>query len=176
MQRFLGWHAVSWDRLSLVSTVVLLCVLSLELLLFALVTAQENHCDRDLNAPAGHPYGYRLRGDRCEGIYVQEVNCTTLRVASLIESFEDYDPASGKDLLVQWPAFGHSDIRLRTQSLKRRLYYRMDTVRPPGSTSYTWPSHFLAALKISKRELGIMGVDPVCGGQHRAECVCPAPD
>jgi hypothetical protein len=126
-------------------------------LLFALVTAQENHCDRDLNAPAGHPYGYRLRGDRCEGIYVQEINCTTLRIASLIESFEDYDPASGKDLLVQWPAFGHRDIRLRTQSLKRRLYYRMDTVRPPGSTSYTWPSHLLAALKISKRDLGIMG-------------------
>ncbi len=119
--------------------------------------AQEAPCDPDLNQPAGEPHGYHLRGDRCEGLYIKEVaGSSTLLVASLTESFEDFDPTSGKDLHLEWAALGNSRVWLRGYSLRRRLYYRMDSIRPAGSTSYTWPSGLLATLQISRKDLGII--------------------
>jgi hypothetical protein len=157
MKSFLVWYAIGWERLSVSFTMVPRCLLRLALLLPVLASAQEHRCDPSLNAPAGHPYGYRLRGDRCEGIYVKEVGGTTLLVASLTESFEEHDLTSNHNLLVEWTAPEAGEVRLRTYSLRRKLYYRMDTVRPPGSTSYPWPLSMLAALNIPKRDIGVVG-------------------
>jgi hypothetical protein len=121
------------------------------------VYAQDSLCDAFLSAPKNHPYGYIRRGDRCEGIYIQEVSSTTLLVASLTEFFEDYDLTSGKDLLVEWKAPGSTEVRLRAQGVTQKLYYRMDTVLLANSTAYTWPAHILAAMNIRKNDLGVMG-------------------
>jgi len=64
----------------------------------------DDHCDRDLVQPREDAWGYRLRDDRCEGLYVQEVAGRTLRVVSLTESFEEYDPASSQRILLEWKA------------------------------------------------------------------------
>ena len=40
--------------------------------------AQTTACDPLLEQPKTNPYGYRLRSDRCEGIYVQQVAGATL--------------------------------------------------------------------------------------------------
>jgi hypothetical protein len=48
------------------------CVL---LILSALPAIAQNPCDPQLIQPKASPYGCRLRGDHCEGIYVQEVSC-----------------------------------------------------------------------------------------------------
>src|SRR5919108_743620 len=99
-------------------------------------SGQESYCDPYLGQVSDNPYGYRMRGDRCEGIYIKEVSTTILLVASLTESFEDYDLNSSKPLLIEWnKASGDGVVRLRAQGLRRRLYYRMDTVRPRGSLS-----------------------------------------
>jgi hypothetical protein len=79
--------------------------------------AQQNHCDPQLKQSSGASNGYRLRGDRCEGIYAKEVGSTTLLVASLVESVEDFNPASDRNLFVEWNAPGKADIRLRAQAL-----------------------------------------------------------
>lgn len=118
---------------------------------------QDSPCDPNLNQTVGDPNGYRLRVDRCEGIYVKEVaGNSTLVIASLTKSFERYDPALGKDLIVEWPAVGNERVWLRAYSLRHKLYYRMDTVRRPGSTSYLWPSGMLGTLDIEKKDLGVV--------------------
>jgi len=119
--------------------------------------AQESHCDPNLKLrqPQSDPLGYRPRGDRCEGVYAKEVSGTTL-VVSFTEFVENFDPAAAQKLLVEWTTLGAGKINLRALSLKHNLYYQMDTVRPEGSSSYTWPTDVLAALNLKKNDLGII--------------------
>ena len=97
------------------------------------------HCDRYLPVSRGDPFGYRMRGDRCEGVYIQQVSATPLLVASFGRlDLPDTIPAAGS-LLVQW-APHRGEVRLRAHSLKPRTYYRMDHRQPAGSHSYRWPT------------------------------------
>ena len=119
--------------------------------------AQDNPCDPNLVGSASDPLGYHLRHDRCEGRYVQDVASTILVTASLTEAFEDYDLKAGKELVVAWQAPQKQPVHLRAQGLRPRLYYRMDTVRPPGSVSFQWPTAILAALDIPRQDIGVIG-------------------
>jgi hypothetical protein len=121
------------------------------------VFAQEDPCDPDLDQSATDQLGYRLRGDRCEGRYIQEVGSTILFPVSLTKFFEDYDLNSGEDLIVEWTVLTDQTVHLRAQSLKYRCYYRMDTIRPPGDTSYRWPTGILAALEMLRKNVGVVG-------------------
>ena len=116
-----------------------------------------NYCDPYLYARNYHPYGYIERKNRCEGLYVKEIANTTLLVASLTKSFEDYDLTMHKDLNVQWHSFGDGAIRLRAIGLKRKLYYRMDTMLPVDSSIFRWSPKILAALNIPKNLVGVVG-------------------
>jgi hypothetical protein len=115
---------------------------------------QESHCDPQLKQTSDDPNGYRPRGDRCEGVYIREVASTTLLVASLTDSVEDFNAGNGKPLLVEWAAPESGEVHIRAHSLRHRLYYRMDTVRPPGSKSYTWPTNLLSTFNLRRNELG----------------------
>jgi hypothetical protein len=119
--------------------------------------AQESPCDRGLEALSRGPQGYTLRGDRCEGIYVQQVAGTTLILASLTQSFEDYDLTSGDDLIIEWTARGAGTLRVRAQGIKRDLYYRMDAVRPSETQVYRWHSDVLAAQHVTRADIGVLG-------------------
>lgn len=119
------------------------------------------------------PYGYRLRGDRCEGIYIKEVAGEALRVVSLTESVEDFDPATGKNLLVEWTTPGNVAVRLRAYALRQRLYYRMDTLRPAGSTTYDWPSNLLATFNLGRNEVGIVAWTTYWAGNTNHEVYIP---
>lgn len=127
----------------------------------ALHSAQSN-CDPKLKQITDSALGYRERGGRCEGLYIENVGLTPLLIASLTESFEKYDASNAKPLYVEWnPPPGSAQIQLRAQGLNPRLYYRMDTTQPAGSNSYTWPSDVLASLGLQKNDIGVAGRYPV---------------
>ena len=131
-------------------------------------SARQNPCEAGLVSAGDDPYGYRLRGDRCEGVYVHGVAGTTLAVASLVESFADFQPASGKNLIMVWSAPAGADVRLRARALRRRLYYRMDAIRPAGSTSYHWPTNLLDTFNLRRHELGVVAwASRAVGGERR---------
>jgi hypothetical protein len=113
-------------------------------------------CDMDLPSAPTHPYGYRARGDRCEGVYIQQVSLGTLLIASFTESYEDFDSGQGQDLQLDWTVPRAAEVRIRAHGIGQRLYFRMDTTRAAGATSYRWPTGLLAGLKIDKRKLGIV--------------------
>ena len=141
---------------------------------FVPLLAQDNPCDPHLAQLSDDPYGYRLRGDRCEGIYIREdAGNTTLLVASFTEHFEDFAPTSGKNLNIQWAALGDAVLRLRAQGLSHMLHYRMDSMRPPGNTSYIWPSNLLAVLRIRKQDIGVVGITSRLVGDTRREVYVP---
>src|SRR5262245_17114072 len=120
------------------------------------VHAQSPHCDADLNPASSNPLGYRLRGDRCERVYIQEVAATVLRLVSLTESFETFEPTRDRPLIVEWTPPSNQPLHLRAQSLKSRLYYRMDSERPAGSASFEWPLDLVAALGLTRNDLGVL--------------------
>ena len=116
----------------------------------------QSRCDPSLPQIADNPLSYHDLGDRCEGIYIERVGGTTLRLVSLMEFFDTYDPASGKALHIRWnKPPGNAIVRLRAQSMKRKLYYRMDTYCVHDSTAFSWPTNVLASLKILKNDIGI---------------------
>lgn len=120
------------------------------------VSAQAAACDPSLERSESDPHGYRLRGDRCEGIYAQPVAGTPLVIASFTERFETYDPDSTRSLVVRWSAGVPGEVRLRALALRRRLYYRMDAERPASAGSWEWPADLLAALDLERPELGVV--------------------
>ena len=141
----------NWD-------IILLCLLGLNIALPDSLPAQDNYCDPNLSRPVGNPYGYRLRNDRCEGIYIQKVaGMTNLQLVSFTELYDDYDLETGADLFINWPDLDSARFRLRAYCLKYRTYYRMDTEVAAGNYSYQWPTNVLVALNLTKKDIGVVG-------------------
>jgi hypothetical protein len=114
-------------------------------------------CDSSLAAPANDPLGYRQRGDRCEGRFIKEVGNTTLSVRSLVESVEPLEGLGTRPLHADWtPAPGATDVHLRVQGVKRRLYYRLDTQRPAAAGGYAWPAEVLRGVTRSAADVGML--------------------
>jgi hypothetical protein len=123
-------------------------------------------CDASFHSSESDPYGYRARGDRCEGVYIKDLSAS-LRVVSFTREFDAF---SGGDpiLHLKWAARASREIHLRATSLRPRLYYEMDSVRPGGSIGYDWETSLLTALRITRPELGIVGwTSQQIGGQDR---------
>lgn len=139
-----------------------LCALPSFLLLAvpgATPASQAEPCDSALTRLATPVNGYRQRGDRCEGLYAQQVSGTTVFLASLTEAFDEYDLQSTDSLTVEWSVPPHSTagLQLRAETLKHGRYYRMDTFRSLATAAYRWPSGLLRAERIPRRELGVIG-------------------
>src|SRR5512145_105133 len=109
--------------------------------LYAQETIAGDPCDPKLARPAKDPLGYERRGDRCEGLYLQDVaGSAGLLVASLTEPFDSLELGAGQRLRIEWSANGTPALRLRAVALRRRLYYRMDAQRPAGTSGFDWPA------------------------------------
>lgn len=117
-------------------------------------------CAPELLDSSSSPLAYRQRGDRCEGIYAQQVGSLSLEVRSLVAAFEPFDPAAASALVVEWtapPEASGRDVRLRALSVKPRTYYRMDTVVAGGKGLYRWPADVLAAVGLTRDDLALVG-------------------
>ncbi len=163
-----SWHGHAHRRLSCALLIGCLTALALASGEAAPASAADQ-CDRNLLAPSTSPLAYRLRGDRCEGLYVEEVSGSAILIASWTEAFDDFEIARSPKLTVVWDApEGAGPVRLRAQGLRRRLYYRMDTVRPAGDSSFDWPTDLLAELRIPRQDLGVvaLAMTPVSGAER----------
>ena len=143
---------------------------------------QPSPCDEQLAARVAQsslrdsPDSYRSRDDRCEGLYggrdISTGGDGPLLVASLTSLFDRFDPKVVDALVIDWPDTGAQGVNLRAYSLRRRFYYRMDTRRPPGTRSWTWPTRVLARVALARKELGLVGSTTVrVGGADRLALV-----
>ena len=115
-------------------------------------------CDPALVGESKNPLSYRMRGDRCEGIYAQEVSAISLDVRSLVGPLGSFDPARNAELALEWaaPPGATTPVRLRAFSLKERQYFRMDTAVPASRGSYLWPTEVVARVGLKKEEIGLV--------------------
>ena len=142
------------------------------LLLPSGAAAADSLCDLDLPRDSKSPVAYHLRGDRCEGIYAQQVSAVSVEVRSLVAGFGAFDPARNEKLELAWaaPPDSAGDVRLRAFSLKPRTYYRMDTAVPAARGAYQWPTDVLASVELGQADLGLIAwIDlPRPGGSARS--------
>lgn len=125
--------------------------------LLSVSAAAETLCDRGLKQEVKSPLSYQMRGDRCEGIYAQQVSSISLEVRSLVAGF-DFDAARDAELALAWtaPPGVAGNVRLRVFSFKPLTYYRMDTAVPAARGTYRWPTDILAAEKLGQADLGLI--------------------
>jgi hypothetical protein len=134
----------------------------------------QSNCDSSLIQMSTGPLGYRDRGDRCEGTYIKQVGSTTLLVASFTELFDQYDAKSGKPLQIEWDNLANkTGVHIRALGVKQKLYYRMDSFRPAGTTSYSWSTSILASLNILKKDIGVIGTTRHAIGQVQRDVHLP---
>lgn len=114
-------------------------------------------CDPGLRVGAGAD-GYQMRGDRCEGLYARPLSAVGgLRIVSLARVSSTAELKPGQTLRLAWTTPNDREpIHLRGYSLRREIYYRMDSVRPGGSATYSWPTEVLRSVGLSLRDLGII--------------------
>jgi hypothetical protein len=117
--------------------------------------AQDQPCDPALKRVSDSSVNYRLRCDRCEGVYSQSVATTSLHVASFTSFAETLDLSAGKTLLVGWTFPTAGTVRVRAEVMRYQLNYRMDTAQPALSRSYVWQTDMLAQFAVKQSELGV---------------------
>jgi hypothetical protein len=135
---------------------MVLCLAAM--LLPAAAAGAESLCDPNLPQDSDSPVSYRMRGDRCEGLYAQQVSAISIEVRSLVAGFGSFDPAKDAELVLAWtaPPGGTRDVRLRAFSFKPRTYYRMDAKVPAARGAYRWPTDVLDSVKLGRDELGLL--------------------
>jgi hypothetical protein len=121
-------------------------------------TTAGDPCDPKLLRQTKDPLGYERRGERCEGLYIQEVaGSAGLLVASFTEAADRVDIVERQPLRVAWSGTAQLPVRLRAVALRRRLYYRMDATRPASPGVFEWPTDLLVSLQIRPQEIGVVG-------------------
>lgn len=141
------------------------CTLLLTPILFlSLPAGAESFCDPNLEGDSKSPLTYKLRDDRCEGFYAQQVSSISLEVRSLVAGF-DFDSARDAELALAWtaPPGVPGNVRIRAFSFKPLTYYRMDTAVPAARGTYRWPANILASQKLGRTDLGLVARINVSG-------------
>lgn len=128
------------------------------LLVFSAACCAAQHCDPQLASAVSptDPNRYRERDGRCEGLYYRGVSGETLLETSLTEMYEDFTPETAQSLFIEWKNPANAETSLRAYSLRPRVLYRMDSVRPAGATSYQWPLAVTGSLGLGKKDLGMV--------------------
>jgi hypothetical protein len=121
---------VSFDRGS--GIVGVLASLTLGPALFA----QARTCD-SLRPLEGSPYGYRDRGNRCEGLYIADYGSRSIELVSLTRGMLRFGLSSQLNLRV-WAPADSQPLHVRAVAKPARTPYRMDSILRPGTT-LLWP-------------------------------------
>lgn len=114
-------------------------------------------CDPGLPQLRDHPYGYKVRGDRCEGLFAREVSAGALRIVGYGRHVEDFDASAGPPLRLRWqkpPMQG--TVHVRVNCLRPRMYFRMDTQAPVARGEFAWQPGLVAALSLRRGDLAVL--------------------
>lgn len=101
--------------------------------------------------------GYQPRGDRCEGKFIAPVSGSELSIASFTRAFDDYPLDSVVPLRVRWVAPDSGPVTLQVRSVKRDVYYAMDSERPRGAREFDWANDILLGADLSRFDVGALG-------------------
>jgi hypothetical protein len=160
-----------------------LFTVALYMLVGTAFSQEESFCDPLLISEENTANGYQMRDNRCEGIYIREVSSSSaITLVSFVDSL-DFTLDTASDLQVSWNLPDDTSnsntviadtetIRLRSESVVRKLYYRMDTRVSINKGFYDWPTNVLTGLDLTKEKIGVFSWLPVTfNSQNSTEAV-----
>ena len=89
--------------------------------------------------PQSGEFGYKVRGERCEGMFIQDI-LSNIRLKSLLAIPRDASKPE-KDAVVAklYPGIPASQYQLRVSSMDPRIHYQLDAFIPEKG-EFRWPS------------------------------------
>lgn len=123
----------------------------------AVSASAQIRCDPTLVPPAGTEHGYQRRGDRCEGLFTQNLSSgTELVVVGLMARSADFAFGAAGSVDVRWRPVAGESVRLQGHSTRLRTHYRMDALRPGATAAYRWPTSVLGPLQLRRAEISVL--------------------
>jgi hypothetical protein len=102
-------------------------------------------CQRAVDAAPDVSFPYSHRGDRCEGVYDEPLFSSPVHVLG----FGPPPPTGSQPLrdavTIRWQAQPSDTVSVRSELVRTRAYYQMDTRVPPGSDGFEWSLAVAAA-------------------------------
>lgn len=117
---------------------------------------------------------YRVRGDRCEGVYGRFSGASArAKIVGFHRRelpFVPFESLPQAAIAVAAPA-GTRNIGIRAVSLRPRLYYAMDTDLPEGRSRFSWETSILSNPKVALKahELALLACDNACREDSRTQ-------
>ena len=117
----------------------------------------ESFCDPGLESKPGATT-YRMRVDRCEGIFAQQVSSPHLEIRSLVGVLPSFNPKKDSEVVLAWtaPPGNEREVQLRAFSFKPLTFYRMDTRVRSDRSTYHWPADVLSWVGLGRDDLGLL--------------------
>ncbi|HSS48746.1 MAG TPA: hypothetical protein VLX28_07360 [Thermoanaerobaculia bacterium] len=125
----------------------------------------DSFCDPALTENTKGTTTYKMRGDRCEGIFAQQVSSPHIEIRSLVGTLQSFDPKKDSEVVLSWtaPPGNNRDVQLRAFSFKPLVYYRMDTRVPFARSTYRWPTDVLGSAGLGQADLGLLAWTELLG-------------
>jgi hypothetical protein len=111
-------------------------------------------CDQSTR-PRDVPLGYRWRGDRCEGVFAQQVAGEELELRSFTRGAGEFDPLRTRAIRLQWRTPGPGDVRVRVRGYSLDPLYGMDATLE-DSSHFDWSTEVLGQLRYRASDLGFL--------------------
>src|SRR5260221_7572367 len=123
-------------------------------------------CDPVVKGDADHPQGYRLRGDRCEGLYWRpHAMESSLSVAGFRRIAPAQSSTSQNSVRLGWRRSARippkAEVSIKSVLLRSDIYYRMDANKTYSTDAFEWPTDVLRALHLEFKDLGVFAVTSV---------------
>lgn len=100
--------------------------------------------------------GYKMRGNRCEGIYAQDVSANLLQIVSFAARFDEFADSNTANLYIRWQAPGDGTLWISGRGQARNSFYGLDTAVPREQEEFSWPAKILQDKGYRKRFLGFL--------------------
>ena len=115
-------------------------------------------CDPRIQVDPRNPASYRpIDGDRCEGIYKQQVSASGVAIVSFTSPYADLMLDASTTVRLEWPAQPNGQIEIAIVSLRPGLTYRGDILTRTASEGvYVWPATEAAKYSLKLSQLGFV--------------------
>lgn len=110
-------------------------------------------CDARLTPVHKPTLSYKMRDNRCEGMYRANVSHSSVEVVGLLHGHLDF---STESLTITAPRIDEQVVTIRASGIPLKLYYRLDAELPPGG-ALEWSLDLLKGQKIGPEQVGLFG-------------------
>jgi hypothetical protein len=135
-------------------------------------------CDGTLMGVHNHPFGYRLRGDRCEGIYWEPHTAGgTFAIISIRGGQAPLLTETPDVVRFTWPIDPmippKTEVLIRGVNLRSGLYYRLDARKSYLDGVYNWPTDIIRGLGLTAPEIAVSATTRVKIGSITWNVILP---